>query len=107
MVVVFMQLERLDEGRPIPRLSGPYGIFFHQYAEQRSGLVELAIAKGLADVRRDGAISCAPIGSMSMVPMFPDDDSPPADTQFGKVVTRTYACPQLFTTLTLRLWLSA
>jgi hypothetical protein len=103
---IFDVLLRIDAGGQPPRLSGPPGAFFRRYAAERDTIVQLAFESGV-HLRRDGKLSGASIGALTMGPVAPEVAHSTRRTHWGDVERFLVLCPELLSLTVLRVWMSA
>jgi hypothetical protein len=103
---VFDVLLRIDAGEPVPRLAGTPGAFFRRYAAERDAVVRLALKSGVL-IRKDGKLSGASVGTLTIGPVAPELTHWASRTHWGEVDRFLVLCPELLTIAVLRIWLSA
>lgn len=99
-------LEKIDAGSKPPRLAGAHGAFFRRYAAERATAVRLALQCAV-HIRRDGKLSGASLGEVTICPLQPEQAGSIVATPWGKVGRYLGLCPELQTVVLLRVWLSA
>lgn len=103
---IFDVLLRIDAGEPVPRLAGTPGAFLRSYAAERDTVVRLALESGV-NIRKDGKLSGASVGALTIGPVAPQLTHRTIRTHWGEVDRFLVLCPELLTIAALRVWLSA
>lgn len=103
---IFDVLQKIDAGGRVPRLEGPQGAFFRRYAAERGTAVRLALEAGV-DIRRDGKLSGAPIGAITIKRVSAAVGPSVSRTYWGEVERHLVLCPQLLTIVVLRIWMTS
>lgn len=103
---IFNILLRIDAGERVPRLEGPHGAFFRRYAAERETAVRLALDAGVS-IRRDGKLSGAPIGELTISAACPQVEPTVSRTHWGEVERHLVLCPQILSIVVLRIWIAS
>lgn len=99
-------LERIDAGSSPPNLSGAHGAFFRRYAAQRNQAVDMALELGIR-IRRDGKLGGAPLGSITISPIDPNETRSEVKTPWGDMEQVLVLCPELSAMVVFRTWMSS
>lgn len=96
-------MHRLDLGGKAPRMSESLGSFLRQYERHKRDILEMAVSASV-DVTRRGEIRGQSLGPITVFPLT--DIAAPvwSSTNFGALQNVIVACPELMTTIDLRLW---
>jgi hypothetical protein len=98
-------IERIDDGKAPPRVGGPVGLFFRQYARFRREVAHVLARAGVATAA-DGHIQGADLGSIEMTPLSSVYTAIPNDL-WGPVAHVPMVCEELVHVIDLTLWLNA
>jgi hypothetical protein len=98
-------LEGIDGGKPAPRVPGPVGLFFRQYARYRGEVSHVLARAGLAGAA-DGHVRGAELGPIEMTPLASTVTAIPNEV-WGAVSHVPMICEELAHVVDLTLWLNA
>ncbi len=98
-------LEGIDDGKAPPRVAGPVGLFFRQYARYRREVVHVLARAGIA-TSADGHVRGADLGPIEMTPLSSTSIAIPNDL-WGPVTHVPVLSEELAHVVDLTLWLSA